>query len=77
MLVDMAGSENIEQAGQTGLEAKMQVDYVKKIFSNYLLKHIVKLCCLFPTTWDSRNALCSVGKDWKDQSGQCSTEESG
>lgn len=25
MLVDMAGSENIEQAGQTGLEAKMQV----------------------------------------------------
>jgi hypothetical protein len=25
MLVDMAGSENIEQAGQTGFEAKMQV----------------------------------------------------
>lgn len=25
MLVDMAGSENIEQAGQNGLEAKMQV----------------------------------------------------
>lgn len=25
MLVDMAGSENIEQAGQTGMEAKMQV----------------------------------------------------
>lgn len=25
MLVDMAGSENIEQAGQLGLEAKMQV----------------------------------------------------
>ncbi|MCI30249.1 kinesin-like protein KIF11-like, partial [Trifolium medium] len=24
MLVDMAGSENIEQAGQTGFEAKMQ-----------------------------------------------------
>lgn len=27
MLVDMAGSENIEAAGQTGLEAKMQVLY--------------------------------------------------
>ncbi|CAK9180546.1 unnamed protein product [Ilex paraguariensis] len=26
MLVDMAGSENIEQAGQNGLEAKMQVE---------------------------------------------------
>lgn len=25
MLVDMAGSENIDQAGQTGFEAKMQV----------------------------------------------------
>lgn len=29
MLVDMAGSENIEQAGQIGLEAKMQVDLRK------------------------------------------------
>lgn len=29
MLVDMAGSENIEQAGQTGLEAKMQVECVE------------------------------------------------
>jgi len=27
MLVDMAGSENIEQAGQTGFEAKMQVTF--------------------------------------------------
>jgi len=27
MLVDMAGSENIEAAGQTGFEAKMQVCY--------------------------------------------------
>lgn len=26
MLVDMAGSENIEQAGQVGFEAKMQVE---------------------------------------------------
>lgn len=25
MLVDMAGSENIEQAGQAGLDAKLQV----------------------------------------------------
>lgn len=25
MLVDMAGSENIEAAGQTGFEAKLQV----------------------------------------------------
>lgn len=31
MLVDMAGSENIEQAGQTGLEAKMQV-YIVDFF---------------------------------------------
>jgi hypothetical protein len=29
MLVDMAGSENIEAAGQTGFEAKMQVCDVK------------------------------------------------
>lgn len=29
MLVDMAGSENIEQAGQIGFEAKMQVDLCK------------------------------------------------
>lgn len=28
MLVDMAGSENIDQAGQTGFEAKMQVMFV-------------------------------------------------
>lgn len=28
MLVDMAGSENIEAAGQTGLEAKMQVNFI-------------------------------------------------
>jgi len=27
MLVDMAGSKNIEAAGQTGFEAKMQVCY--------------------------------------------------
>lgn len=31
MLVDMAGSENIEQAGQVGFEAKMQVNYVKSL----------------------------------------------
>ena len=31
MLVDMAGSENIEQAGQTGFEAKMQVTFVTMI----------------------------------------------
>lgn len=30
MLVDMAGSENIEQAGQTGFEAKMQVHCQKE-----------------------------------------------
>lgn len=29
MLVDMAGSENIEQAGQIGFEAKMQVYFIK------------------------------------------------
>lgn len=27
MLVDMAGSENIEQAGQSGFDAKMQVSF--------------------------------------------------
>ena len=31
MLVDMAGSENIEQAGQVGFEAKMQVGYLKNM----------------------------------------------
>lgn len=33
MLVDMAGSENIEQAGQTGLEAKMQVRFLNSLSS--------------------------------------------
>lgn len=33
MLVDMAGSENIEQAGQTGLEAKMQVRVLDSLSS--------------------------------------------
>lgn len=37
MLVDMAGSENIEQAGQNGLEAKMQVQIVKYSINNVLL----------------------------------------
>jgi kinesin family protein 11 len=32
MLVDMAGSENIEQAGQVGFEAKMQVRFVMTKF---------------------------------------------
>lgn len=32
MLVDMAGSENIEQAGQIGFEAKMQVRFVMTMF---------------------------------------------
>lgn len=32
MLVDMAGSENIEAAGQTGFEAKMQVSFPIPIF---------------------------------------------
>lgn len=44
MLVDMAGSENIEQAGQTGLEAKMQVRVLDSLgslvlsLSDFLLK---------------------------------------
>lgn len=42
MLVDMAGSENIEQAGQTGFEAKMQV----KICSCHL--HIYTLIVTRP-----------------------------
>lgn len=33
MLVDMAGSENIEQAGQIGFEAKMQVIFFPFWFS--------------------------------------------
>lgn len=37
MLVDMAGSENIDQAGQTGFEAKMQV-----LYKNYLC--IISFC---------------------------------
>lgn len=37
MLVDMAGSENIEQAGQVGFEAKMQVHFNDQLlFCNYL-----------------------------------------
>jgi hypothetical protein len=33
MLVDMAGSENIEAAGQTGFEAKMQVCDVNNYYN--------------------------------------------
>ncbi|KAG6394883.1 hypothetical protein SASPL_145474 [Salvia splendens] len=40
MLVDMAGSENIEQAGQTGLEAKMQTAKINK--GNIALKRVVE-----------------------------------
>nr|CAD1820890.1 unnamed protein product [Ananas comosus var. bracteatus] len=40
MLVDMAGSENIEAAGQTGLEAKMQTAKINQ--GNTALKRVVE-----------------------------------
>ncbi|KAK6161251.1 hypothetical protein DH2020_004632 [Rehmannia glutinosa] len=40
MLVDMAGSENIEQAGQNGLEAKMQTGKINQ--GNTALKRVVE-----------------------------------
>ncbi|KAK7243106.1 hypothetical protein RIF29_37891 [Crotalaria pallida] len=40
MLVDMAGSENIEQAGQTGFEAKMQTGKINQ--GNVALKRVVE-----------------------------------
>ncbi|PKA53738.1 Kinesin-1 [Apostasia shenzhenica] len=40
LLVDMAGSENIEQAGQTGLEAKMQTAKINQ--GNVALKRVVE-----------------------------------
>ncbi|XP_052295311.1 kinesin-like protein KIN-10A isoform X2 [Citrus sinensis] len=40
MLVDMAGSENIEQAGQTGFEAKMQTAKINQ--GNIALKRVVE-----------------------------------
>ncbi|KAL8500802.1 hypothetical protein ACS0TY_020401 [Phlomoides rotata] len=40
MLVDMAGSENIEQASQTGLEAKMQTAKINQ--GNIALKRVVE-----------------------------------
>ncbi|KAK4427827.1 Kinesin-like protein KIN-10A [Sesamum alatum] len=40
MLVDMAGSENIEQAGQNGLEAKMQTGKINQ--GNIALKRVVE-----------------------------------
>ncbi|KAK7391715.1 hypothetical protein VNO78_20134 [Psophocarpus tetragonolobus] len=40
MLVDMAGSENIEQAGQTGAEAKMQTAKINQ--GNIALKRVVE-----------------------------------
>ncbi|GAB2217748.1 hypothetical protein Drorol1_Dr00000959 [Drosera rotundifolia] len=40
MLVDMAGSENIEQAGQLGLEAKMQTGKINQ--GNIALKRVVE-----------------------------------
>ncbi|XP_058094645.1 kinesin-like protein KIN-10A [Magnolia sinica] len=40
MLVDMAGSENIEQAGQSGFEAKMQTGKINQ--GNIALKRVVE-----------------------------------
>ncbi|KAL5851766.1 hypothetical protein ACOSQ3_006884 [Xanthoceras sorbifolium] len=40
MLVDMAGSENIDQAGQTGFEAKMQTGKINQ--GNIALKRVVE-----------------------------------
>ncbi|KAM0044349.1 putative plus-end-directed kinesin ATPase [Helianthus debilis subsp. tardiflorus] len=40
MLVDMAGSENIEQAGQIGFEAKMQTAKINQ--GNTALKRVVE-----------------------------------
>ncbi|KAL2553899.1 P-loop containing nucleoside triphosphate hydrolase superfamily protein [Forsythia ovata] len=40
MLVDMAGSENIEQAGQNGMEAKMQTTKINQ--GNIALKRVVE-----------------------------------
>ncbi|CAA0818690.1 P-loop containing nucleoside triphosphate hydrolases superfamily protein [Striga hermonthica] len=40
LLVDMAGSENIEQAGQSGLEAKMQTAKINQ--GNIALKRVVE-----------------------------------
>ncbi|CAL8171169.1 unnamed protein product [Prunus armeniaca] len=40
MLVDMAGSENIEQAGQIGFEAKMQTAKINQ--GNVALKRVVE-----------------------------------
>jgi hypothetical protein len=42
MLVDMAGSENIDQAGQSGFEAKMQVNFWEFIFPSFLCPGIKK-----------------------------------
>lgn len=44
MLVDMAGSENIEQAGQTGFEAKMQVHCQKERKKKY--QTLLHISCL-------------------------------
>ncbi|GJX88915.1 kinesin-like protein KIN-10A, partial [Tanacetum coccineum] len=44
MLVDMAGSENIEQAGQTGFEAKMQIAvYTISTWSRTVMKNMKQL----------------------------------
>ena len=46
MLVDMAGSENIDQAGQIGLEAKMQVECISfdyELFALYFQPHSFKI----------------------------------
>ncbi|KAI4342661.1 hypothetical protein MLD38_027257 [Melastoma candidum] len=40
MLVDMAGSENIEQAGQVGFEAKMQIAKINQ--GNKAMKRVVE-----------------------------------
>ena len=68
MLVDMAGSENIDQAGQSGFEAKMQVKFWDPFCPHFLRAGIEKE--------NSFSASVEM-TDSKDQPREYSIEESG
>lgn len=67
MLVDMAGSENIEQAGQIGFEAKMQVTSFP--FHFFLLVRVLE--------FSANDHAFNVSVDCKDQSRKYSTKKGG
>lgn len=74
MLVDMAGSENIEQAGQIGLEAKMQASSLIPGFLMSVLQQFQFSFVTMPIDIVILFMPFQKRSDGKDQSGEHSFE---